>query len=324
VRVRAYIAAVLLAAGMPVAAASHAPTVIAVLENTFAAPVYVADANGYFAAEGLDVRLDRCKVGRTCMEKLLSGQAQFATSADTPLMFASLKDPRFSILASLTTSSMENRIVVRHDRGIRSVADLKRKRIGAIKGTSSHYFLSTVLTYNGFSAADASLSWLDPADLNGPIVRGEIDAVSVFGTQMHDLLRDLGGRGVALPPVRYFSVIFNMVGGPRSASVHGDDDVKLLRALRRAEEFIRKNPDRSITMVADALKVDRSVLAGTWGHYEFRLHLGQALVHVLESQFRWATREQLVPAATSMPDFLDLLRPGPLRQVDPRAVRLVQ
>ncbi len=308
----------------PPAGAAHGPTVIAVLDNTFAAPVYIADANGYFAAEGLDVRLDRCKVGRTCMEKLLSGQARFATSADTPLMFGSLKDPRFSILASLTTSSMENRIVVRNDRGIRTVADLKKKRIGAIKGTSSHYFMSSVLTYNGFGAADASVSWLDPADLNGPIVRGEIDAVSVFGTQVHDVLRDLGGRGVALPPVRYFSVIFNLVSAPRQPGLHEEDDVKLLRALRRAEDDIRRNPEKSISLVSEALKVDRAAIAATWAHYEFRLHLGQSLVHVMESQFRWAVREQLIPGATPMPDFLDLLRPAPLRQVEPRAVRLVQ
>jgi NitT/TauT family transport system substrate-binding protein len=258
------------------------------------------------------------------MEKLLSGQAQFATSADTPLMFASLKDPRFSILASLTTSSMENRIVVRTDRGIRTVVDLRRKRIGAIKGTSSHYFMSSVLTYNGFAAGDAAISWLDPADLNGPIVRGEIDAVSVFGTQVHDVLRDLRGRGVALPPVRYFSVIFNLVSAPRSPGVREEDDMKVLRALRRAEDYMRKNREQSITIMAEALKVERPAIAATWGHYEFRLHLGQALVHVMESQFRWAARESLIPAATPMPDFLDLLRPGPLRQVDARAVRLVQ
>lgn len=308
----------------PPAGAAHGPTVIAVLDNTFAAPVYIADANGYFAAEGLDVRLDRCKVGRTCMEKLLSGQARFATSADTPLMFGSLKDPRFSILASLTTSSMENRIVVRSDRGIRSVADLKGKRIGAIKGTSSHYFMRSVLTYNGFGPADPGVSWLEPDDLNGPIMRGEVDAVSLFGTQVHDLLRDMGGRGVALPPVRYFSVIFSLVSAPRQAGMHADDDVRLLRALRRAEQDIRKNPEKSIAQVSEALKVDRAAIAATWAHYEFRMHLGQALVHTLESQFRWALREQLIPAATPMPDFLELLRPAPLRQVDARAVRLVQ
>jgi NitT/TauT family transport system substrate-binding protein len=138
------------------------------------------------------------------------------------------------------------------------------------------------------------------------------------------VLRDLGGRGVALPPVRYFSVIFNLVSALRSPGVHEADDVKLLRALRRAEEYMRKHPEQAITKVADALKVERAAVAVTWTHYEFRLHLGQSLVHVMESQFRWAVREQLVPASMAMPDFLDLLRPGPLRQVDARVVRLVQ
>lgn len=306
--------------------AARAPVVIAVLDNTFAATVYVAEAKGYFSAEGLDVKLERCKFGRTCLARLTSGEVRYATSADTPVMFSSLTDQKFSVLATLTTSSLENRIVVRADRGIRSVSGLKGRRIGAIKGTSSHYFMRSVLTYNGFAPSDAAVSWLDPSDLNGPIVRGEVDAVAVFGTQVHDVLRDLGGKGEALPPMRYFSVLFNLLAAPQApgAGVGADDDVRLLRALKRAEERIRRSPDEAIGIVASALKLDRRAIAETWGNYEFRMHLGQALVDVLESQFRWAMREQLVPVRTQMPDFLDLLRPGPLRQVDARAVRLIQ
>lgn len=247
-----FVVAMASATGAP---AARAPVAIAVLDNTFAAMVHVAEAKGCFSAEGLDVKLERCKFGCTCLARLASGEVRYGTSADTPVMFSSVGGHEFTVLATLTTSSLENRIVVRTDRGIR-----------------------------------------------------------------------LGGRGEALPPMRYFSVLFNLLAAPQApgAGVGGDDDVRLLRALKRAEERIRRSPDEAIGIVASALKLERGAIAESWGNYEFRLHLGQALVDVLESQPRWAAREELVPARTPMPDFLDLLRPGPLRQVDARAVRLIQ
>jgi deoxyadenosine/deoxycytidine kinase len=48
----------------------------------------------------------------------------------------------------------------------------------------------------------------------------------------------------------------------------------LLRALKRAEEHIRRSPDEAIGIVAGALKLDRGTIAETWANYEFRLHLG--------------------------------------------------
>jgi len=306
------------------AAASTPPLTIAVLENTFAAPVYIAETKGYFAAEGLDLKLERCNLGRVCMEMLLAGKVRFATSADAPLMLAALRRTEFAILATTTTSSMENLIVVREDRGLRTPADLKGRRIGAVKGTSSHYFMTTYLTHHGLTASDVTIAWIDPKDISGPLLRAEIDAAALFGTQVHDALRQLGVRGATLPPLRFFNVMFNVAGRAGVAGRTDEDAVKLLRALKRADDLIRNDPEQAITLVAAALRADRATLEKTWRNYEFRLHLGQGLVDMLESQVRWVVREKMLPAGARVPDFLDIIDTAPLRRVDARAVRLIQ
>ena len=48
--------------------------VVAVARQPLSLPFYVAEAEGHFAAEGLQLRIEDCNFGRACLEKLLSKQ----------------------------------------------------------------------------------------------------------------------------------------------------------------------------------------------------------------------------------------------------------
>jgi sulfonate transport system substrate-binding protein len=98
--------------------------------------------------------------------------------------------------------------------------------------------------------------------------------------------------------------------------------MKFLRALRRAERFIKGEPVQARTIVAGVLKVSVDDLAKTWEDLDFRLGLGQTLVSNLEAQERWARANRLVPDDAPAPQLLQRIRVGPLRQLDAQAARL--
>ena len=291
--------------------------------GAYAAPVLIADAQGYFAAEGLALKVVRCAFGRICLQKLLDGELHFATVADTPIVFASFTRHDFAVVATITTSGRETQMVVRGDRGIRGPADLKGKRIGMLKGTSGHYFTESFLLFHGVNMADVTLVPLDARDVVGPLVRGEIDAAGLFQPHVLNALRQLGANGATLPGGSFFSLGFNIVSVGEAAGASDEDVQKLLRAVRRADALIRSEPEQARKIVAAALKLDVRELAASWGDFDYRTQLGQGLVNSLESQARWAMRAGLVPAGSRLPDYLDYVRTEPLRRVDPHAVRLV-
>ena len=297
---------------------------LAVADVPHAAPILIADAKGYFAAEGLSLKVVHCAVGRICLQKLLDGNAQFATVADVPIALAGLTRKDFAVVATTTISGRENRMVVRQDRGIRSAADLKGKRIGTVIGTSGHYFTESALIYSGVSVSDVTIVPLDPSDVVGPLQRGEIDAAGLFEPHGRDVLRRLGVQVRALPIPEILSTTFNLVSVSAAAGARDEDILKLLRAIQRANELIRDNPETAHRIVAAALKRDPESLAESWDDFDFRLQLGQPLVTTLEAQARWAMRDKPAGARTALPDFLDLIRPEPLRSLDTRAVRLVK
>jgi len=300
--------------------ARAATLTLALSDLPYYAPVKIAVDEGYFAAEGLDLRILHCVNGRRCLQHLTDGEAQLATVADVPIVFAAHAGLAFDIIATFSASSRNHRLVVRADRGIRSAADLKGKRIGFPRGTSTHYFVDSFLIYHGIPGNQVTRVALDVATVTAALVRGEVDAAGFYLPDGPRALALLGEHGGLLPNPRVYTATNNLVSHP---GVSDADLAKLLRALRRAVGFIKTEPERARVRVAAWLKMDPGELQSMWGELEFRLVLDQSIITTLETEGRWALRQNLVPAGP-LPNYLARVRVGPLRAVDARAVSISQ
>ncbi len=302
----------------PAWAAPAATLTLALSNLPYYAPVHIAEAEGFFAAEGLDLRILDCVNGRRCLQHLTDGEAQLATVADVPIVFAAHAGSVFDIIATFSASSRNHRLVVRADRGIRKAADLKGRRIGFPRGTSTHYFVDSFLTYHGIPGSQVTLVPLDVATITAALVRGEVDAAGFYLPDGPRALALLGDQGRLLPNPRAYTATNNLVSHP---GVSDADLVKVLRALRRAVGFIKAEPERARVRVAAWLKMDGGELQSMWGELEYRLVLDQSIITTLETEGRWALRQKLV-AAGPLPNFLERVRAAPLRTVDARAVSI--
>jgi ABC-type nitrate/sulfonate/bicarbonate transport system substrate-binding protein len=317
------------AAGLAAAGASHPRPAraarafrLAVTANPVALPALIAASQDYFAAEGLTVKTVNYKVGRLGLERLLAGEIDFATVADVPIMFESLRRTDFSILAQMTRSSSETVIIARGDRGIVGPSDLRGRRIGAPRASGAHFFVDSYLLYHGLRRHETTFVPLEPDEAAAALARGHVDAAGLFGRLAADALKLLGDRARVLVAPDFFSIKVNIVSAPAVRGISDDDAERLLRAIARANELIARSPGKARAIGAEALGMDVRDVERIWKGYEFKLQLGQPLLSQLESQVRWAQREGLMPPGARVPDYLDLLRPAPLRRVDARAVRL--
>ena len=131
------------------------PVPIAVARGPVSLLVYVAEARGFFAKEGVDIRQVACTSGKECLKLLRDGIATFATCADLLVALDGLapEGPGVRILATISTSSSQIKVVGRSSAGIRAPTDFVGKRVGTVRGSSAQYLLHLWLAQHRIEAS---------------------------------------------------------------------------------------------------------------------------------------------------------------------------
>lgn len=300
--------------------AHAAPLVIAIAEFPLFAPMQIADSEGYFKAEGLDVRIQPCVNGRRCLKHLTDGEAQVAAVADTPLVFAVHAGLPFEIIATTSVGARDTMLVARTDRGILSVQDLKGKRVGTFGGTTAHFFISNLLLVAGLPRDSVTVVMMDPERGFEPLLKGEVDAASLYRPLGPLAVQQLGAKVRALDVPRAFTSSSNLVAQP---GLPQDTLLRLLKAVARATALMNNSPAQARQVLAARWKQDAQQVDKQLSGYEFRLTLDQNLLLTLEAESRWALRDGLVNPNSSA-DFLSRLRVEPLRTLNPQAVSIIK
>lgn len=299
------------------------PIVIERLSSPHSGLVLIAEAKGYFAAEGLQATLRPEATGYIGIGSVLQGKADVAVAAETPIAKALAEGRSPRVIATIFSSQWNSGIVARLDRGIRAPADLKGKRIGYIPGTATHYMLETFLAFNDIPLASVQLVSYRPDGIVAALADGEVDAASCWTPYLTQMERRLGAGGQTFMPKDFYSEMTNLVVRPGFVKEHRDTVDRLLRALRRAESFAAEHPDEAIGIIAKASGVDAAELKGHGDPLTYELSLKQALLLATENEVRWHYRRGLV-ATGAVPNVLDAFETEPLKAIKPSSVTIVK
>ncbi len=133
------------------------PIKIAVLPVLDVLPLYVAEANGYFEANGIEVELVPVSSAPERDQLMQAGQIDgMLTESVTSLIYnrdaARIKIVRFARTATATTPIF--RILAAKDSGIQTPADLKGVEIGISQGTIIDYMTDRALEKAGLGKED--------------------------------------------------------------------------------------------------------------------------------------------------------------------------
>ena len=298
--------------------------VIAVSRTSLSLPFYVAESQGFFAQEGVAVKTQECIGGQRCIKRLLEGEVPLATASEMPIMFNSFSRADYAVVATFVTSARDVKLVARKSAGITAAADLDGKRIGTVQGTSAHYFLDSYLLFNGIDPKKVNLVSLPPEQIAPALKEGKIDAAAIWEPFANKSMRGLSGNGVVLPSARIYTETFNLIASRAVIAQREADLVKVLRALARAQRFIREQPQQAQAILKARLEEDQAFIDATWSDFDYRMSLDQSLVSTLEGQARWALREGHVPRDSRVPNYLQFVATEPLRKVDAALVNVVK
>jgi NitT/TauT family transport system substrate-binding protein len=285
--------------------------------------VQIAFAKGFFAEEGLDATPQPHAFGKLALESVVEGKADFATAGDTPFVFAVMNGRKITTFATILTSNRNNAIVARQDRGIAKPSDLLGKKIGVTFGTTGDYFNYSFLLFHGIHENQVRRIAMNPGDMDEALSTGKVGAVSTWSPFRQQMQKKLGSNGVTFFGEILYTEIFCVAAPQEYAGKNPETVKKVLRALIKAETFVKRHPEESRRLVAEFTKTDKAIIDDTWDVFTFEVALEQGLLVNLEDQTRWVIKNRLA-TRTDMPNYLDFIYDNALRSVKPEAIRIVR
>lgn len=296
---------------------------IACSTATDAVLAVVAYVQGYYRQEGLEVTLHLHPYGKPALKEVLEGKADIATVAETPVMFEIMNGGRIAILTTIQTSSRDNAIVARKDKGIHVVRDLKGKKLAETSGTTAEFYLDAFLAAHRIARKEVRVVDLKAEEMSDALANGDVDAISTFNPYIFQAQSRLGDRGVSFVDENLYTWTFNMVAKQEFIRNNPEKIKKLLRALLRSEGFVRENPEKAEKIVADFSRMDMALVRRILAGAKFQVALDQSLVLAMEDESRWAIKEGLTRKA-KVPNYLDYIYFDGLKSVKPEAVRILR
>jgi NitT/TauT family transport system substrate-binding protein len=287
----------------------------------FSAATMLAASRGWFREAGVEVTLEERLSGRMALADLTDGRGDFATAAETPIMFALLKTTPIKVIATLGVSFDNTTLVGRRDRGIDSSENLPGHRVGYAPGTNSQYFLDTFLEYRGHRADSVERIPLKPDEMLKALLDGQVDVIATWTPLNHQALSALGENGQELRIGTIYRWSWNLVARNEEVA-RSPLAAPILRALIRATAEILRDPAGCAEELSPRLGLPPDKLVQVWKQTSFDVTLDQSLLLNLEQQARWAMASGLTDQK-EMPNFLSGICSDALRSIDPEIVTLI-
>src|SRR5215471_4388846 len=166
---------------------------------------YVAAQEGFFAQQGLNVKLKIFDSGSDVNKAFQAGTIQFGSSSTTAVPSARAAGlPLTMVVAGMndaTSTSYDGPlgIIGRADHGITAKASsLKGKRIGVLLGSTTEQYLRLYLEKNGMTEKDVTLVNLQVPDHPVSLQQGDIDAAASWEPYVTQEISELGPKAVVM------------------------------------------------------------------------------------------------------------------------------
>ncbi|MBF2025654.1 MAG: sulfonate ABC transporter substrate-binding protein [Oscillatoriales cyanobacterium C42_A2020_001] len=212
-----------------------------------------------FAASGVKVSWAEFPAGQPLLEALNAGSIDFGYTGEAPPIFAQSTGVPVRYVAYDPWGPKGEAIVVPKDSPIKSLTDLKGKKVGVAKGSNTQYLLVSALQSVGLKFEDVEVKFLKPAEARAAFEGRNIDAWSIWDPYLAVAEEQANARiltdATGLAPNRgYYLASQSFVDkSPEALKV-------VLDEVRKESDWAKSNPTEVAKFLAPSLGIDAAIL----------------------------------------------------------------
>ena len=204
------------------------------------------------AAQGVDVKWTEFPGGPQLLEGLNVGSIDFGVTGETPPVFAQAAGADLLYVAYEPPAPTSEAILVPKDSTIRSVSELKGKKIALNKGSNVHYLLVRALEEAGLKYSDIQTVYLPPSDARAAFERGSVDAWVIWDPYQAAAEQQLQARTLRDGQGIVDNLQFYLATKPY-AQKHPEVITALVEEVRAVGEWSKAHPEEVTAQVAPLL-----------------------------------------------------------------------
>ncbi len=215
----------------------------------------------------LEQRLPNTKIswiefpaGPQLLEALSVGALEFGLTGDSPPVFAQAAGKDLLYVGAEPPKPDSSAVLVLGDSPLRSLPDLKGKRIAVQKGSSAHYLLVRAVDKAGLQWADINPIYLAPADARAAFERKSVDAWAIWDPFYAATELAIKPRALATGRTLASNNSFYLASRPFTTQ-HPEALQVLFEELTRADRFAQEQRPQAIKLIADFSGLDAGVVS---------------------------------------------------------------
>ncbi|MCM3110957.1 aliphatic sulfonate ABC transporter substrate-binding protein [Lederbergia lenta] len=227
--------------------AHYSPTSLVLKEKGFAEKL--------FEKEGIEVEFVLSQGSNKALEFLNSKSVDFGSSAGAAALMAKAKNS--PIESVYIYSKPEWTALVSTDETIKSVEDLKGKKVAATLGTDPYIFLLRAIEESGLSAKDVEIINLQHGDGAAALLSGEVDAWAGLDPHMARVEKEVGANLFFRNPDFNTYGVLNV--RQDFAEKYPKYVNKVIEVYEEARQWSIENPEETAEILAKEAQIDLDV-----------------------------------------------------------------
>jgi sulfonate transport system substrate-binding protein len=204
---------------------------------------------GAWPRNGLEPQFKEFNTGLELFDAMASGNIDILSTGAVISNFPARGQGKMFLVNSIEYATAQ--LWVREDEGIKSIADLKGKRVATTAGTTAHVFLDTALRANGVDPKEIEIQNQRMPEAVGSFISGAVPAVALW-VPFNIAVREKVPQAIKLVDASAYYPRAAIVGGwAASNAYYGKNRAVLTRVVRAWAE----GNDMIIARTNEALEV---------------------------------------------------------------------
>lgn len=274
---------------MPHFAAAQSRQVLRIGYQKAASTLVLLKANGALEkrlqAQGVEVKWAEFTAGPQLLEALNVGSVDFGYVGEAPPIFAQAAGADFVYSAYEIPTPDAEGLLVQKDSPLKSVAELKGKKVAFNKGSDVHWLVVALLRKAGLNYSDIQPVYLAPADARAAFEKKAIDAWAIWDPFQAAAEKQVGARRLATGAGVVSHHQFFLSARPY-AEKNGDIIKTVLEEASKEGQWVRTHAKEAAAQLAPIQGLDADVIEVGLKRYE---HIYKPVdANVLQEQQRIA------------------------------------